>query len=267
MTALRSKLYEVIFESDTRPGKVFDIFLLIFISSSVILVMLESVTKINDIYGELLRKAEWTITIIFSIEYIMRLWIAQKAFSYFKSFYGIIDLLSILPTYLSLIFVGSHGLIVIRGLRLLRIFRIFKLSRYTEAGKTITSALRNSWAKIGVFLFGIVMVIIILGTLMYLIEGEKNGFSSIPKSIYWAIVTVTTVGYGDMAPQTPLGQVFASFAMILGYAIIAVPTGIVTAEFTIERINKQKSTVCPFCMKEGHEIDADFCKYCGKKLK
>jgi len=266
MNSLRLKIYETIFESDTPTGKIFDVILLILIATSVIIVMLESVIEINKIYGNILNIAEWSITIIFSVEYMLRIWSVKKPSVYIKSFFGVIDLLAILPAYLSLIFIGSHGFIVIRGLRLLRIFRIFKLSRYTVAGKTIITALRNSWAKIGVFLFGILVVVIILGTMMYLIEGEQNGFSSIPKSIYWAIVTVTTVGYGDIAPQTPLGQVFASFAMILGYAIIAVPTGIVTAEFTIERMKKQNSQVCPLCLKEGHESDSDFCKFCGAKL-
>jgi voltage-gated potassium channel len=266
MKNIRIKLHEIIFGSDTKSGKIFDVILLILIASSVIIVMFESVDNIKTSYGNLLNNAEWIITIIFTIEYILRIWIVKKASVYIKSFFGVIDLLAILPVYLSLFFVGPHGLLVIRGLRLLRIFRIFKLTRYTAAGKTIIYALQNSWAKIGVFLFGILMITIILGTIMYLIEGEQNGFSSIPKGIYWAIVTITTVGYGDLAPQTSLGQVFASFAMILGYAIIAVPTGIVTAEFTIERLKKQKTKVCSYCSNENHENDADFCKYCGEKL-
>ena len=232
---MKEKLYEIIFEADTKAGKSFDIILLLLIILSVVFVMLESMPSVNKDYGFFLKNAEWAITILFSLEYILRIIIVKNSFSYIKSFYGIIDLLAILPTYLGIFIVGTQGLIVIRALRLLRVFRIFKLTRYTAAGKTILAALRNSLTKIGVFLFGILMVIIILGTIMYLIEGEANGFTSIPKSIYWAIVTVTTVGYGDISPQTPLGQLFASMAMILGFAIIAVPTGIIVAEYTIEK--------------------------------
>lgn len=263
---LREKIYEIIFEADTKTGKIFDIFLLILITLSVGFVMLESIPAINEIYGNKLNTAEWIITIVFSIEYILRILVVKKPLIYVRSFYGIIDLLAILPSYLSLFIIGPQGFIVIRGLRLLRIFRIFKLSRYTEASTTIVSALKNSMAKIGVFLFGIIMIVIIIGTLMYLIEGEENGFTSIPKSIYWAIVTISTVGYGNIAPQTPIGQVFASLAMIMGYAIIAVPTGIITAEFTIEKLKKQSTQVCPICLKEGHDVNAEFCKYCGEKL-
>ncbi|MFC2120778.1 ion transporter [Bacteroidota bacterium] len=265
-TGLRKKLYEIIFEADTKAGKLFDIILLIVIIISVAFVMLESIPVINNDYGNILKNAEWTITILFTLEYILRIIIVKNSFAYIKSFYGIIDLMAILPTYLGIFIIGTQGLIVIRALRLFRVFRIFKLTRYTAAGKTIMTALKNSGAKIGVFLFGILMVIIILGTIMYLVEGEENGFTSIPKSVYWAIVTITTVGYGDISPQTPIGQVLAGIAMILGYAIIAVPTGIIIAEFTIEKLRKQNTEVCPYCLKEGHDNDAKCCNNCGKQL-
>ena len=261
---LKELLYDIIFEADTKSGKIFDIFLLIFIVISLLAVMLESVTSIQSKFGDSLTYIEWIITLIFTIEYILRIWIVKKSWNYIFSFFGIIDLLSILPTFLGLIIVGSHGLMVFRVLRLLRIFRIFKVTRYINAGSIIIEALKESRAKISVFLFGVVTIVIILGTIMYMIEGEQNGFVSIPKSIYWAIVTMTTVGYGDITPLTTLGQFLASFMMILGYAIIAVPTGIVTVEFARKR--NLTTQVCPHCIKEGHDLDAVFCKYCGEQL-
>ena len=265
-TGLRKKLYEIIFEADTKAGKLFDIILLLVIIISVAFVMLESIPVINNDYGNILKNAEWTITILFTLEYILRIIIVKNSFGYIKSFYGIIDLMAILPTYLGIFIIGTQGLIVIRALRLFRIFRIFKLTRYTAAGKTIMTALKNSGAKIGVFLFGILMVIIILGTIMYLVEGEKNGFTSIPKSVYWAIVTLTTVGYGDIAPVTPIGQSIAALIMIMGYGIIVIPTGIVTAEFvTSEKIHTNTQS-CEFCGAEGHKDDAEYCRKCGHKI-
>jgi voltage-gated potassium channel len=207
------------------------------------------------------------VTIVFTIEYILRIIVTKRSFAYIFSFYGIIDLLSVIPTYLGIFFVGTRSLVVIRALRLLRIFRILKLSRYTSEGTTIIRALRASREKISVFIFAVFTLVIIIGTVMYLIEGSENGYTSIPKGIYWAIVTLTTVGYGDIAPATNLGQFIASFVMILGYAIIAVPTGIVTAEFARERrATKQSRKCCPACTKEGHEEDAEFCRFCGEKL-
>ena len=261
---MKDKLYEVIFEADTKPGKLFDIFLLIFIVISIFAVMLESVASIHSNYGFHLVLIEWIITIIFTIEYILRIWVVKKSWNYIFSFYGIIDLLAILPAFLGLIFIGTHGLMVFRVLRLLRIFRVFKLTRYINAGSIIIEALKESRTKISVFLFGVLTIVTILGTLMYMIEGEQNGFVSIPKSIYWAIVTMTTVGYGDITPLTTLGQLLASFMMILGYAIIAVPTGIITVEMVKKR--NLTTQVCPNCIREGHEKDAEFCKYCGTKL-
>ena len=259
---LKAKLYDIIFEADTPSGKFFDVNLMIVILISIFIVMLESVSSINITYGNYLHIAEWCITAIFTVEYILRIWVVKKPLKYIFSFYGIIDLLSILPTYLSLFMPGGQSLMVIRALRLLRVFRILKISRYTKESQSILRALKASRAKISVFLFAVIMIVIIIGTIMYLVEGESNGFTSIPQGIYWAIVTITTVGYGDIAPHTWLGKLIASFAMILGYAIIAVPTGIVTTEFS--RKNKKITTqVCPNCINEGHDTDAVFCKFCG----
>lgn len=265
--ALKEKLYDIIFESDTKAGKTFDVALLFVILFSILVVMLESVPRYESRFGDLLRGIEWVVTIVFTLEYILRIMVVKKPLSYIFSFYGIIDLLSVLPTYLGIFLVGTRSLVVIRALRLLRIFRILKLSRYTTEGTIIIRALRASREKISVFIFAIFTLVIIIGTIMYLIEGAANGFTSIPKGIYWAIVTLTTVGYGDIAPMTNLGQFIASFVMILGYAIIAVPTGIVTAEFAREkRAEKQSGKCCPSCLKEGHEEDAVYCRFCGEKL-
>jgi voltage-gated potassium channel len=228
--------------------------------------MLESVPSISDEYGKILKIAEWIITIIFSLEYFLRIFIVKKPAKYIFSFYGIIDLLSFLPTYIGLFIVGGQSLMVIRALRLLRVFRILKISRYTKESKKLMVSLRASRAKISVFLFAVMMIVIIIGTFMYLIEGEENGFTSIPRSIYWTIVTLTTVGYGDIAPHTTLGQFVASFVMIMGYAIIAVPTGIVSAELTKIKHN-YSSHNCPDCKKNPNDDDACFCKHCGESLK
>ena len=217
-------------------------------------------------YGEIFKATEWIITILFSLEYITRIYAVDKSWKYIFSFYGIIDLISVLPTFISLIIPGTHSLIVIRALRLLRIFRILKVTRYMNAGKILVSALKASRVKISVFLFTIITVIIIIGTLMYLIEGEAGGFTSIPKSIYWAVVTLTTVGYGDITPQTAFGQFVSGLVMILGYSIIAVPTGIVTAELAGSIKRSSNNQVCPQCLKEGHDPDAAYCKYCGTRL-
>ena len=264
---LKRKLYEIVFEADTPAGKTFDIFLLIAVLLSVIIVMLESIESIGSKYTSSLRIVEWFFTIIFTIEYIVRILIVNRKSKYIFSFYGIIDLLAIMPTYIGVLVPGiSHSLVVIRSLRLLRIFRIFKLSRYIKESQTLVKALIASKHKIGIFFFSVIMAVIILGTIMYLIEDKESGFTSIPQSIYWAIVTLTTVGYGDIAPATDFGKFVASFVMILGYAIIAVPTGIITSEIT--KYNKDKITtqVCPDCLKEGHETDAEFCKFCGAEI-
>jgi len=231
-TSWKEKLHEVIYEADTKEGKLFDIILLIAIIASILLVILESVKSFDAKYHDFLNISEWIITILFSIEYILRIISIKKPLKYIFSFYGVIDFLSTIPKYLSFILVGTHSLVALRALRLLRVFRILKLGRYIGASNRLIVALRASKAKIAVFLFFVVIVCIILGTVMYLIEGEENGFTNIPVSIYWAIVTLTTVGFGDIAPQTPLGQLIASVIMILGYSIIAIPTGIVSSEMT-----------------------------------
>lgn len=262
---LKKHLYEIIFEADTPAGKLFDVILLVVILLSVLLVMLESVSSIAAEYLNILRILEWVITIIFTIEYFLRILIVQKPLRYAFSFFGIIDFLSVIPTYLSLFFLGSQSLVVIRMLRLLRVFRILKLTRYTQAGRMLMRAMWASREKISVFVFFVLIIVVIMGTIMYLIEGETNGFKSIPLSIYWAIVTLTTVGYGDISPATPLGQFMASIIMILGYAIIAVPTGIITAEI-IKPTPVKNTQVCQKCLFDKHDDDAVFCKKCGEKL-
>ncbi len=266
MDKLRKKLFEIIFEADTLAGKTFDISLLIIILISTVIVILESVNSFNQLMYNEFRIIEWVVTILFSIEYLLRIYSLKKPSGYIFSFYGIVDLLAILPSYLGLFFVGTHSLLVIRALRLLRIFRIFKISRYIDEGKFLIKAIYASRIKISVFLFALMTLILIIGTLMYLIEGENYGFTSIPKSIYWAIVTMTTVGYGDITPHTALGQFLSGIVMILGYSIIAVPTGIVGVELANTIRKAQNTQVCPNCSKEGHDSDAIYCKYCGTML-
>jgi voltage-gated potassium channel len=266
-TTWKQRLHEIIYEADTKGGKLFDVILLIAIIASILLVMLESIESFDAKYHTFLDISEWVITLLFSLEYIFRLISIKKPFKYIFSFYGIVDLLSTIPKYLSFIFVGSHHLAALRALRLLRVFRILKLTRYVGASNTLLVALRSSRAKIAVFLFFVVIVCIILGTIMYMIEGEENGFTSIPRSVYWAIVTLTTVGFGDIAPQTPLGQFIASIIMILGYGIIAIPTGIVSSEIS-KNTNKIDSNTqsCPSCLKDTHKDNAKFCDHCGSIL-
>jgi voltage-gated potassium channel len=270
----RSKLYEIIYEADTPEGKLFDVVLLITIIASILLVMLESVNSIDRKYHDILNISEWIITILFSVEYIARIITVKQPAKYIFSFYGIIDLLSTIPKYISLFFGGIHALAALRALRLLRVFRILKLARYLGASNNLVNALKASRAKISVFLFAVIIVAIILGTVMYLIEGEENGFTNIPKSVYWCIVTLTTVGFGDIAPQTPLGQFIASMVMILGYGIIAVPTGIVSAEYANQG-NKPKpestkphlnTQSCENCLATNHKDNAEYCYNCGEKL-
>jgi voltage-gated potassium channel len=263
---LRDRLFEIVFEADTLQGKLFDISILIAIVLSIIIVMMESIHPLRQNFGSLLIILEWVFTVIFSLEYMLRIYAAKKRWSYIFSFFGIIDLLAILPAFLGIALKGARSLLVIRAFRLLRIYRIFKVSRYLRAGEIIKRALIASQAKIGVFLFTVLMVVITMGTLMYLVEGEQHGFSSIPKSIYWAIVTLTTVGYGDLTPQTAIGQFLSALLMITGYAIIAVPTGIISVEMARSEHSNPSAQVCPDCMKEGHSADAVFCKYCGAEL-
>ena len=262
---LKDRLYEIIFEADTRAGKLFDVLLILLIIFSIVLVMVDSLPSISKTTHGILKAVEWGVTIIFTIEYLVRIYVVKKPAQYIFSFYGMIDLLAILPTYLSLFMAGGQGLIVIRAIRLLRIFRILKLTRYTRAGRYIALAMYKSREKIFIFLFFVMTIVVIFGTIMYLIEGEDNGFTSIPTSIYWAIVTLTTVGYGDISPSTGLGQIIASLIMLTGYAIIAVPTGIVTSELMAARV-ALNTQVCSNCLFSRHDDDALFCKKCGHPL-
>ncbi len=262
----RSTLNEIIFGTDTPAGKLFDVILIWSIVLSVLTVVLESVTAIREMFGPVLNGLEWFFTILFTFEYLLRIFSIKKPTRYIISFFGIVDLLAILPTYMSLIIPGSHYLLNIRILRLLRIFRVFKLSAYLSEAKIITTALKASRRKISVFLLAVITIVVIIGTCMYVIEGEKNGFTNIPTGIYWAIVTLTTVGYGDLAPQSPFGKALASCIMILGYGIIAVPTGIVTAEFSNIASTRTSNQICPECNAEDHEPNAVYCKFCGNKL-
>jgi voltage-gated potassium channel len=262
----RFKLHQVIFEAETRAGKLFDIVLIWSIILSVITVILESVSSVRSDYRELLNGLEWFFTILFTIEYSLRLISVKRPLGYATSFYGIVDLLAIIPTYLSIILPGTQFLLTIRILRLMRVFRVFKLSSYLIEAKVISSALKASRRKISVFLLAVITIVIVIGSLMYVIEGEKNGFINIPTSIYWTIVTLTTVGYGDLSPQTALGKMLASIVMIMGYGIIAVPTGIVTAEITHQSKRSISTQACSDCGAEGHDTNATYCKFCGGML-
>jgi voltage-gated potassium channel len=262
----RDILFEVIFEADTPAGKWFDIVLIICILLSVTTIMLDSVSSIRTKYGDLLYAVEWFFTILFTIEYIFRLFCIGRPIRYAVSFFGIIDLLAILPTYMSLLFFSSRHLSVVRVLRVLRIFRVLKLGHHTREAAVLKKALYASRRKILVFLFVVLSLVVIIGSLIYLIEEEENGFTSIPRSVYWAIVTLTTVGYGDISPVTGLGQFLAAIVMILGYSIIAVPTGIVTVELSRAYTKQSSCQACPSCSAEGHDRDAQYCKYCGAKL-
>lgn len=275
----KARLHEIIYEADTTEGKLFDIILLIAIIASIALVMLESIKGFDIKYHNFLYISEWVITILFTLEYVARIISVKRPWRYIFSFYGIVDFLSTIPMYLSLIFVGTQALVALRALRLLRIFRILKLARYLGASNMLVSALRASRAKIMVFLFAVLILCVIFGTLMYLIEGEASGFSSIPVSVYWCIVTLTTVGFGDIAPVTPFGQFIAAIIMIVGYGIIAVPTGIVSAEYSAQGKQDGKapdkkpipevhlnSQACPSCSAEKHKDYAKYCYKCGHFL-
>lgn len=266
----RFKLHEIIYEADTPMGKAFDIGLFIVIIFSIILVMLESVKPFDAKYHDILLTAEWVVTILFSIEYIARIVSIKKPAKYIFSFYGIIDFISTIPLYISYFFAGTQVLLALRALRLLRVFRILKLIRYMGEASQLSKALKASKFKIAVFIYAVLILSVIFGTVMYLVEGEDAGFTSIPRSIYWTIVTLTTVGYGDIAPQTNLGQGIAAFIMILGYGIIAVPTGIVTSEFAkqskLDDHVHSNTQVCQHCLEENHLTDAHFCHKCGSLL-
>jgi len=262
----RVDLYEIIFEADTRAGRLFDVVLIASILLSVLAVMLDSVSVIRNDHGSFLYGVEWFFTVLFSIEYILRLSCVERPLRYARSFFGIVDLLAVIPTYLSLFLPGTQYLLVIRILRVLRIFRVFKLVQYIGEARILMQALRASRRKIIVFLFTVLTLVVIFGSLMYLIEGAENGFTSIPRGVYWAIVTLTTVGYGDISPKTSIGQAIAAMIMILGYGIIAVPTGIVTVELSRIPETRVSARTCRQCGAGKHDNDAIYCKYCGTKF-
>ena len=261
---LRKKIYIVIFKADTPAGKLFDLALLITILLSILSVFLESVAEFRNRHAGLIQTAEWIFTSLFTLEYILRVYSTHKPWRYIFSFYGLIDLIAFLPSYLSLFFSGAQYLVVVRAFRLLRVFRILKLTRFMYEGRVLKSALKASLYKIVVFLSSVVTLVTIIGTLMYIIEGDASGFTSIPVSIYWAIVTITTVGYGDISPQSPLGQFLASILMIIGYGIIAVPTGIVSVEMA--RATEEAKRKCNYCYAPIHSDKDNFCAKCGKAI-
>ena len=261
---LRKKIYIIIFRSDTPAGKLFDMILLVLILLSILSVFLESVASFRAEYATIILTLEWIFTILFTLEYALRIYSSHRPLSYIFSFYGFIDLIAFIPTYLSLLFTGTQYLVVIRAFRLLRVFRILKLSRFIYEGNILKSALKASLHKIIVFISSVITLVTIIGTMMYIIEGNESGFTSIPMSIYWAIVTITTVGYGDISPQSPLGQFLASILMIIGYGIIAVPTGIVSVEMA--RATEEAKRKCPACHSPIHTASDKFCAHCGKAV-
>lgn len=267
MENLSKRLYTIIFEADTPAGRLFDILLIAAVVASTVCVSLESVDWIKQRYYGGLHAAEWAFTLVFTVEYIIRLLVIRRPLAYAFSFFGLVDLASIVPTYLSLLFPGAQMLLAVRMLRVLRVFRVLKLTRYTSATRLIMAAIRESRPKIVVFLWAVVSAVIIIGAVMYLLEGPENGFTSIPTAVYWAVVTMTTVGYGDIVPHTFFGRFLAGFIMVAGYALIAVPTGIVTVELSNLSKSEDFTRCCPFCAKEGHEASANFCSGCGKPLK
>ena len=262
----RLRLHELIFEADTPAGKFFDIALILAIILSIIAVIFDSVAEVRNEHGQLLNVIEWIFTILFTIEYGLRIISLGQPWRYIRSFYGLVDLIAILPTYISMFVPGSQYLMVIRVLRLLRIFRVLKLAQYLNEAEYLLKAMRASARKISVFLFAILTLVLIFGSLMYIIEGDEGGFTSIGVSCYWAVTTLTTVGYGDLSPQSPLGRAVASVIMIMGYGVIAVPTGIVTAELIAPITGKVSTQACPDCGAEKHSYDAIHCKYCGTEL-
>ena len=263
---LQHHLYVIIFGHHTRGGRAFDLALIIAIISSLAVLVLESIPSVQQSWGLELRYLEYTFTALFTLEYLLRLYCSPKPAAYAKSFYGVVDLLAILPTYLSLLFPSVAFMGVIRALRIMRIFRVLKLVRYLQDSNILLRSLLMARRKVFIFFTTVAILVTIFGALIYVIEGPDNGFTSIPKSIYWAIVTITTVGYGDLVPQTNLGKAVASLTMLLGYSILAVPTGIITAELNNEMSSHKNLVKCPNCSKSGHEADAMFCKHCGSEL-
>ena len=262
----KDRLYEIIFEADTPTRKLFDVLLFVAILVSVGLTMLDSVQPVHAAHATLLRSLNAAFSLLFTVEYILRIYSARRRMRYVRSFFGAVDLLAILPFYIGLLVPGTQYLDVIRVLRVLRIFRVLKMAQFVGEADLLMNALASSRRKIGIFLVAVLTIVIIIGSLMYIIEGEANGFTSIPRSVYWAIVTLTTVGYGDVSPQTPLGQSLAAFIMIIGYSIIAVPTGIITAEVGLATARKRNARPCNTCGLVEHDADARFCKKCGAGL-
>ena len=263
---IKSKLYSIIFEAETSAGKFFDLALIFAIITSVLLTMLETVETIQASYESLFFTSEVIFTLFFSAEYILRIYSSPKPKSYIFSFYGLVDLLSTLPFYLGLFLPAAQSLTIVRGLRMLRIFRVLKLQQYAAAGQQLSAAMKQSWPKIFVFLTTIVTAVSIMGALIFLIEGRENGFTSIPKGVYWAVVTMTTVGYGDLVPKTDFGQFISTVLMVLGYGVIAVPTGIVSSEMIKQGSDIQLTKTCPSCFTEGHREEASYCYSCGASL-
>ena len=266
MSRLRENIRIIIFGTNTKAGKLFDEILIVAITLSIITVLLDSVESYHEQYGNIFYFTEWIFTILFTMEYFLRIYSVRLPSSYVFSFFGIIDLLSIIPTYISVLFPGAQALSVIRVLRVLRIFRVLKLFQYIGEAKHLKTALISSKRKIYIFLFAVMNIVIILGSIMYLVEGEKAGYTSIPKSIYWAIVTLTTVGYGDIAPLTPIGQTISAFIMLIGYSIIAVPTGIITTELTFSKSDPNNNETCIVCDKDDLVKGSLYCRHCGAKI-
>ncbi|QSQ26637.1 ion transporter [Pyxidicoccus parkwayensis] len=262
----RARLHTIVFEADTPAGKAFDVALLWAILFSVIAVMLESVSQVRQQYGAALHVAEWSFTVLFAVEYVLRLIAVRRPLDYARSFFGLVDLIALLPSFLSVLFPGAQTLLVVRVLRLLRVFRVLKLGHLLGQAEVLLTALRASRAKITVFLGVVLSIDVIMGAIMYMVEGEAHGFDSIPRSMYWAIVTMTTVGFGDITPKTVPGQFIASVLMVMGYGIIAVPTGIVSVELAAASRLRLDTQACPGCGAQGHDADARYCKACGTKL-
>lgn len=265
-SSIREKWRHIIFGTDTRAGVIFDQLLIVAIIASVVAVMLDSIAPVRARWGAELYAVEWFFTLLFTVEYGIRLWVSERPLRYARSFFGVVDLLSIVPTYLSLFLPGAQYLLTIRVLRVLRIFRVLKLLQFMTEARELGAALARARRKIAIFMFTVFVLMVLFGSMMYAIEGPEHGFTSIPKSIYWAVVTITTVGYGDISPQTPIGQAIATLAMITGYAIIAVPTGIVSAEMSAVATRRRFGRECPACHLHEHESDACFCRRCGAEL-
>ncbi|QDE30928.1 MULTISPECIES: ion transporter [Shewanella] len=263
---LKQKLRSVIFGTETKEGKYFDIALMICIILSVMLIFIDTIERFHSQYGDYIRIGEWTFTVIFTVEYILRIYCSLNRLHYARSFFGLVDLVSILPSYLGLFFPGANVALAVRILRLFRVFRVLKLLRYLSDGNLLIKAMMQSSRKVFIFFFSVSLIIMVLSVVMYVVEGPNNGFTSIPKSMYWTVVTITTVGYGDITPQTPLGQGIAALTMLIGYSIIAIPTGILTAEISNEMVRTRDLRKCSNCGKKGHDSDADYCNHCGSEL-